>query len=152
MFTSDLLSLPPLSVLLIALIFLVLGQLWPIPGPLHLLALLFRIDSLLLFSHLFFLFLFLGILGSPWNIIISYNVHEHEIWTLSKSGGSSKIERFAYNDALNPVLWASVCWICKTYDSPNFQKRSYDTPSFQIRLMPLLFAYIILQFQQSMIV
>ena len=35
-----------------------------------------------------------GLVGSPWNIIVSYNVQEYETRTLSKSADFSEIERF----------------------------------------------------------
>ena len=76
--------------------------------------------------------------GSPWNIIISYNVQECEMRALSKSGDFSEIERFIYNyikiskyDTLKPVLRASVCRIFRTRDTASFQTRTYDAPSFQ---------------------
>jgi len=37
------------------------------------------------------------VMGSSLNIIMSYNVQEYEMKTLSKSGDFSEIQRFTYN-------------------------------------------------------
>jgi len=82
----SLLPLSALSVLLIATIyfFLVLGQLWLKIGLLHLLTLLFGIASLLLFSFLFplFLFLRLSLVLSLAFILELKCIEEHLCWVI----------------------------------------------------------------------
>jgi len=64
----------------------------------------------------------LGFVGSLWNIIISYNVQEYEMKTLSEVVTFLKKKDLCISnensgdDTHNPVLRASFCWTFRTYD------------------------------------
>jgi len=67
------------------------------------------------------------VVGSPLEIIISYNVQEYELRTLSKSGDFQKDLRIINNSGDD------------TLDTPSFQTRIHDNPSFLTRLTPMVY-------------
>ena len=67
-----------------------------------------------------------GVVGSSWNIILSYNVQEYEMKTLSKVVIQKEkdlciLNKNSGDDTLNPVLSASVCWTFRTHDPSVFK-------------------------------
>jgi len=82
------------------------------------------------------------VVGSPWNIIISYDVlnmrwHSSKAETFQKLKVCIQLNKNSNDDNLNSVLCFSAFWHFRTTTSPVFQLGPTTSLRFQTRLTPL---------------
>ena len=73
----------------------------------------------------------MGVVGSPWNIIVFYIVQKNEMRTYQKQKDLCILNKNFEDDTLNPVLRASFCWTFRTH-APQFWNPDPRPPDFKL--------------------